>query len=692
MRQLAVLPAVSSSALGAVLLAGALLPTLPGNAVAQAATGAEQLIPRSAIFGNPTRSQGRISPDGRYVSWLAPVEGVMNVWVAPASDPGAAKPVTAERVRGIQAHYWSPDGTHVLYPQDAGGNENYHVHAVEVATGGARDLTPVEAKVRAEVMGLSPLRPGVVAVGLNDRDPQFFDLYEVDYRTGERKLVLENPGFGGFILDNQLQPRFAFRQVPGGGSKYFRRDAEGAWNEVLEVADEDFFNTRPVAFDRDGTALYWIDSRGRDKAALVRMDAASLEREVIAESDRADVQDLLLHPQTFEPLAYSVNYLRNEWTGLTAEAKADLEFFASKLPGEVSIASATDDLSKLVLSVSAAEMPGVYYLYDRAAGTLEKLFDTRPELADYPLRPLWPVEIRSGDGLPLVSYLTLPAAADPDNDGRADRAVPLVLFVHGGPWARDEYGYNGAHQWLANRGYAVLSVNYRGSTGFGKAFVNAAVGEWSGKMHQDLIDAVDWAVAQGVAPRDRVAIMGGSYGGYATLVGLTFTPDRFACGVDIVGPSNLKTLMESFPPYWRPILEGTFYKHIGDPAKPDDVARMMAQSPISRVDAIDKPLLIGQGANDPRVVQAESDQIVAAMKAKNLPVTYVLYPDEGHGFVRPENRLSFFGISEGFLSACLGGRYQPIGDDLAGSSLQVLEGAAYVPGLAAALAGSADRR
>ena len=263
--------------------------------------------------------------------------------------------------------------------------------------------------------------------------------------------------------------------------------------------------------------------------------------------------------------------------------------------------------------------------------------------------------------------------------------MPLVLNVHGGPWARDNYGYNGAHQWLANRGYAVLSVNYRGSTGFGKGFVNAAIGEWSGAMHQDLIDAVDWAIKSGVTTPDKVAIMGGSYGGYATLVGVTFTPDRFACGVDIVGPSNLKTLMESFPAYWRPILEGTFYKHIGDPNKPEDVKRMMAQSPISRVDAIKVPLLIGQGANDPRVVKAESDQIVDAMRAKKLPVTYVNYPDEGHGFQRPANRLSFFAITEGFLSGCLGGRVEPIGDDFAGSSLQVLEGAEHVPGLAAAL-------
>jgi dipeptidyl aminopeptidase/acylaminoacyl peptidase len=299
------------------------------------------------------------------------------------------------------------------------------------------------------------------------------------------------------------------------------------------------------------------------------------------------------------------------------------------------------------------------------------------------------VVIPSRDSLNLVSYLTLPAGTDPDGDGVPNAPVPMVLSVHGGPWARDGYGYNSLHQWLANRGYAALSVNYRGSTGFGKNFVNAAIGQWSGKMHEDLLDAVDWAVKRRVTTANQVGIFGGSYGGYATLVGLTFTPDRFACGIDIVGPSNLATLMESFPPYWRPLLEGTFYRHIGDPTKPESRAKMMAQSPITRVEKISKPLLIAQGANDPRVVKKESDQIVDAMKARGLPVTYVLYPDEGHGFGRPENSLSFTAVSEGFLSKCLGGRYEPIGNDFSGSSLQVLEGADYVPGLREAIAQAA---
>jgi len=666
------------------LLSGvALLST--GTAVATPPqAGADTLIPRDKIFGNPSRAGGQISPDGKHVSWLAPVDGVMNVWVAPIANPGIAKAVTRESKRGLQAYFWAPDGAHIIYLQDSGGNENFRVHSVAITDGKDTALTKAGDKVRAQIQGVSKERPDVVLIGLNDRNPQFFDLYEVNYKTGASKLVMQNPGYGGFVTDNQLKPRFAFQQVPGGGSKYFRLGADGKWVEAFSIANEDFFTTNPVGFNKDGTTLYWADSRGRDKAALVKMDVATLKTEVIAASDKADIAGLLTDPETYEPIAYSVNYLKNEWTPLNAAAKADFAFLKSKLPGEIAITSATDDGSKLIVAASAAEKPATAYIYDRKAQTLTKLYETRPDLAAYKLQPMWPVEIPAGDGKTLVSYLTLPAGADANNDGKPDKPVPLVLNVHGGPWARDGYGYNSAHQWFANRGYAVLSVNYRGSTGFGKGFINAAIGEWSGKMHQDLLDAVDWAVKGGVTTRDKVAIFGGSYGGYATLVGLTFTPDTFACGVDIVGPSNLKTLMESFPAYWRPILEGTFYKHIGDPSKPEDLKRMMAQSPISRVDAIKRPLLIGQGGNDPRVVKAESDQIVAAMKAKGLPVTYINYPDEGHGFVRPENRLSFFGITEGFLAKCLGGRAQPIGGDFAGSSLEILEGAAYVPGLAEA--------
>jgi dipeptidyl aminopeptidase/acylaminoacyl peptidase len=284
----------------------------------------------------------------------------------------------------------------------------------------------------------------------------------------------------------------------------------------------------------------------------------------------------------------------------------------------------------------------------------------------------------------LVSYLTLPKNADANGDGKADIAVPMVLLVHGGPTARDSYGYQGTVQWLANRGYAVLQVNYRGSTGFGKAFTNAGDGEWAGKMHDDLLDAMQWAVQEGVTTPEQVAIMGRSYGGYATLIGLSFTPDTFKCGVDIVGPSNLNTLLSTVPPYWASFYE-QIVRRMGDPRTEEGRKWLLERSPLTRADKISKPLLIGQGANDPRVKQAEADQIVDAMKARNIPVTYVLFPDEGHGFARPQNSKAFNAVAEGFLGRCLGGRVEPISEDFEGSSISVPVGADRVPGLAEAL-------
>jgi dipeptidyl aminopeptidase/acylaminoacyl peptidase len=362
----------------------------------------------------------------------------------------------------------------------------------------------------------------------------------------------------------------------------------------------------------------------------------------------------------------------------------DLQFLDAELDGEYAVQSRTLADDKWLVGVDEVTSPPAAYVYDRAAKTLTEFYVTRPELEGAALAAMHPLEIATRDGLTMVSYLTLPPGSDADGDGRPDSPTPMVLLVHGGPWGRDAYGYNAMHQWLANRGYAVLSPNFRAPAGFGKAFLSAGDLEWGAKMHDDLIDAVDWAVAAQVAPKDQICIMGGSYGGYATLAGLTFTPDVFACGVDIVGPSNLQTLLASIPPYWKAFLE-EFAVRIGDPRTEEGKKLLAERSPLTRVDAIKKPLLIAQGANDPRVKQAESDQIVKAMKEKNIPVTYVLYPDEGHGFARPPNRTSFYAIAEGFLAKCLGGRYEPVGHDFKGANLQVLEGAQHVPGLPEAL-------
>lgn len=640
------------------------------------------LIERAAIFGNPEKAQGRISPNGEYVSWIAPVDGVMNIWVAPADDPDAAEAITNDTYRGLNGHFWSPDSAYVYYTQDDGGNENFHVYASNVETGETRDLTPVADGVRAVIQGVSKEQPGKVLIGLNDRNPQLFDLYLVDVATGEMELAAENPGYAGWLIDNTLTPRFGLVQTPGGGASIV--DMEG--NELTSIPAEDFLTTNPFGFNAANDAFYAVDSRGRDTAALVKISTEDGSAEVIAENDRADISDVLLHPETYEPMAYAAEYLRNEWQPLTDEAAADLDFLQSELESDIQIVAATDDLSRMVVYSGSATLPGVYYVYDRSAQTLTEMFKTRPDLASSPLQPMHPVEIASRDGLTLVSYLTLPPGSDADGDGRPEQPVPMVLNVHGGPWARDSYGYNSWHQWLANRGYGVLSVNYRGSTGFGKEFVNAAVKEFSGKMHDDLIDAVEWAVEEDIAIEDQVAIAGGSYGGYATLIGVTFTPDTFACGVDIVGPSSLVTLVESFPDYWKPFLEGTWFKYVGDPANAEDREDMLARSAISRVDDISVPLLIGQGENDPRVTKLESDQLVETMNEKGLPVTYVNFPDEGHGFARPENRLAFYSVMEGFLGECLGGRSEDFGTAFEGSTIQVLAGAEYVAGLEEAVA------
>jgi dipeptidyl aminopeptidase/acylaminoacyl peptidase len=390
-------------------------------------------------------------------------------------------------------------------------------------------------------------------------------------------------------------------------------------------------------------------------------------------------------PQTGRVQAYAVDYLKNDWTALDPAVGADLAFLKAHLDGQFEVTSRTyaDDL--WIVANDSVTAPPATWLYDRKTHALTKLFVSRPELEGAPLAPMRPVEIKTRDGLTEVGYLTLPVGVAVDGQGRPDHPLPMVLFVHGGPWARDGYGYNGYHQWLANRGYAVLSVNYRGSTGFGKAYIAAGDHQWGGKMHDDLIDAVDWAIADGVTARGKVAIMGGSYGGYATLVGMTFTPDEFACGVDIVGPSNLNTLLASIPAYWE-AGRAQMYKAMGDPNTDAGRALLRERSPLFRADAIKAPLLIGQGANDPRVNHAESDSIVAAMAAKSIPVTYVVFPDEGHGFARPENNIAFNAITEQFLGACLGGRSEPIGGALKASSATVAHGAEYAPGLKAALA------
>jgi dipeptidyl aminopeptidase/acylaminoacyl peptidase len=644
------------------------------------------LIPRAALFGNPTRAQGLVSPDGQWLSWIAPRDGVLNIWIAPASDPEAARAITAATERPIRQHFWAPDASAVMYIQDKGGDENFLLYRVDIATGAETGLTPFENTL-VQLIGASTTMKDKLLLGLNNRDPQWHDVHLLDLATGTLTPVLENNAYAGFEADDSLTLRMAYRQNEAGGTDYFRITGNVVEETPFETtAMEDSLTTAPAGYTSDGATLYWIDSRGRNTAALFAQDTATGARRLIAEDDKADISSTLRHPVTGEVEAYAVNYLKTEWIATDPAIAAALAWLGERLEGSFGVNSRTDDDTVWIVWNDPLTRPVRTFIYDRTAQTLTPFYTSRPELEGAPLQPMHAVEIASRDGLTLPSYLTLPPGSDADGDGVPDAPVPMVLLVHGGPWARDGYGFNAAHQLLANRGYAVLSVNFRGSTGFGKDFLNAANKQWGLKMHDDLIDAVNWAIERGIAQADRIAIMGGSYGGYATLAGLTFTPEVFACGVDIVGPSNLETLLSTIPPYWAPMVK-IFHERMGDPSTEEGLALLRAASPLYKADKIVRPLLIAQGANDPRVKQSESDQIVGAMKAAGIPVTYVLYPDEGHGFARPENNIAFYAIAENFLAECLGGRAEPLGDALKPASAQIVEGAAHVQGLEAALAG-----
>ncbi|MEO5613138.1 MAG: S9 family peptidase [Sphingomicrobium sp.] len=644
------------------------------------------LIPRSSLFGNPVRSQGQISPDGTQFAFIAPRDGVMNLWVAPIGDVAAARPLTAETVRPIRQYFWAPNSRQLLFVNDSGGDENFLLYGVDTKTATMRALTPFK-KTRVQIVQVSPTVKDRILIGINNRDPKWHDVYSLNLASGKLSPVLINVGeYSGFIADQNLVLRATSKSRDDGGSDYYRV----ARNKVAptpfeQVGLDDSLSTAPIGFTADGKTLYWIDSRDRETAALIAQDAVSGVKTVIGSDPRADIGNTLTDPRTGKVLAYGVEYLRNEWKPLDPAVGADLAFLEQQLKGDISITSATLANDIWTVAVDPVTQPSSVWLYERASHRLTKLYAPRPALENMPLAAMYPVEIKSRDGLTLPSYLTLPPGSDADGNGRPDHPVPLVLLVHGGPWGRDTFGYDAFHQLLANRGYAVLATNFRASTGFGKRFVAAGNLQWGLAMHDDLVDATDWAVANGVTAPDKVAIMGGSYGGYATLAGVTMTPDKFACGVDIVGPSNLETLLKTIPAYWTAI-RTQFYKRMGDPNTAAGQAVLKRASPLYLADKIVKPLLIGQGANDPRVNIAESEQIVNAMKARAIPVTYVVFPDEGHGFARPANNLAFFGITEQFLSQCLGGRAEPLGNDVRNASAKVPEGAALVPGLADAVA------
>jgi dipeptidyl aminopeptidase/acylaminoacyl peptidase len=628
-----------------------------------------ELIPRALLFGNPERTQVNPSHDGNYLAYLAPVDGVMNLWVAPMAHPERTKAVTHDAGRGIQYYVWAVDHTHLIYLQDHAGDENWHIFCVNVQTLETKDLTPFENVSATWPMTRQDF-PHEIVVGMNDRLPQFHDYYRINILTGERMLLEQNDhGFVDYLFDQQFRMRIGFVMQANGDMTMHRRTPEG-WQEWQTIPESDGMSTRLLHFDADGTHLFMTDSRDRNTGALYRINLETGHKELLAEDARVAVERVLTHPATDAIQAVCFCYERDEWQILDPEIAPDLEYLGTVARGAMMFSRTLDDQTWIVTYI-CDDGPERFYRYDRSTRTAHFLFTEQPALEQQPLAQMESLIITARDGLQMVSFLTRPLeAAGP---------TPLVLLVHGGPWGRDWWGWNRETQFLANRGYAVLQVNYRGSTGFGKAHVNAGNLEWGAKMHDDLLDAIDWAVRKGITERETVAIMGASYGGYAALAGLTMTPDVFACGVDIVGPVNLITLLESMPAYWEPTI-AMFNMRMGNIGTEDGRALLKARSPLTHAANISRPLLIGQGANDPKVKQAESDQIVHAMRENNIPVTYALFPDEGHGFARPENNLAFYAITEAFLAKHLGGRAEAIGTALEGSSMEILEGKDGIPG------------
>ncbi len=645
------------------------------------------LIPREVLFGNPTKAGPQISPDGTRLAFLAPVDGVLNVWVGPIGSPSQAKPVTQDADRGIRIAFWAYTNRHILYLQDEGGDENWRLYGVDLTTGETKALTPNKAiaagadqphKVSARIQHLSHKYPHDILVALNDRDPRFHDLHVLNIDTGDLVELQRNDGFVAFHTDDDYTVRFAMRLTPDGGNEMLVSTMDGGFEVFDKIPMEDLFTTGPVDFDKTGESVYMVDSRGRDTAALKSISIATNAAQILAKDRDADISEgVLIHPTEKIVQAASSTYKRKKWHVIDKSVKDDFKYLENLADGELDIVSRSLDDRHWIVAVEMDNGPVRYYHYDRDAENAAFLFTNRDELEGLPLPRMHEEVIKSRDRMNLISYYTLPLPSDASGKGRPKEPQPMVLWVHGGPWWRDSWGYSAMHQWLANRGYAVMSVNFRGSTGLGKKFINAGNKEWGGRMHDDLIDAVQWAVDKKIADPQRIAIKGGSYGGYATLVGLTVTPETFACGVDIVGPSNLVTFMETIPPYWQPTVE-LWATRVGDYRTEEGRTFLQERSPLTFVDEIRRPLLIAHGANDPRVKRTESDQIVETMKRKNIPVTYVLYPDEGHGFARPENRLSFFAVAEQFLAQHLGGRVEPIGTAFENSSITIPVGGAGI--------------
>lgn len=609
------------------------------------------LIPRQVLFGNEERVRARISPDGRMLAYVAPDQGVMNIWVRTIGKEDD-RVITADRKRGIQYLVWQLDSRHVLYIQDVDGDENWHIYQTNLDTKTTRDLTPFKG-IQAGMFAADPKFPDQLLVALNVRDPQLHDVYRVNLKTGAVEMDTVNPGdVTDWTADNNLQVRAATVVTPEGGTELRIRDgANSPWRTFqIWSADETFGHI--LGFGPDNQRCWIISSVDANTARLLEIDLKSGTSTVIAEDPQYDVNGIMVHPTRHELEAVEFIRSRSEWKVIDAAVQADFDLIAKAQRGDFLVVSRDLADRNWIVAYWMDDGPLYYYHYDRTAKKATKIFSDRPSLETYKLSRTEPISYKARDGMTIHGYLTLPAGVEARN-------LPMVLNVHGGPWWRDTWGYNNEVQWLANRGYAVLQINFRGSTGYGKQYLNAGDREWAGKMHTDLIDGKDWVVKQGIVDPKRVCIMGGSYGGYATLVGVAFTPDEFACGIDVMGISNLVTFSKSFPPYWIPA-KSAWYKRMGNVETEEEFLK--SRSPLFKIDQVKAPLLIAQGANDARVKQAESDQMVEALRKNRKTVEYLLFPDEGHGFVRPENKLIFYAAAEQFLAKYLAGRAEPVSE------------------------------
>ncbi|HSM18262.1 MAG TPA: S9 family peptidase [Gemmatimonadales bacterium] len=628
------------------------------------------LIDRQVFFGDPEIAGAQISPDGEFISFRKPYRGVMNIWVKGSDEPfDVAKPMSADSTRPVRGYFWSQDSRYLLYVQDKNGDENVHVYAIDPRVAPepatqvppALDLTPYQG-VQARIVAVPEGTPGQILVGLNDRNPQLHDVYRIDLNSGERELVIENnEGIAGWQADLEGNVRLGIKIDEDGNTVVFRVDGD-ALTEVYRCSNEE--SCGPMRYHKDGQRVYMITNRGDDVdlTQLVLFNPATGEQEFV-ESDplkQVDLEDAIFSDVTDELVATMYVGDRMRIYPKNARVERDLEVLRKKLPeGELSFTSSTEAEDRWIVYVSRDVDPGSAYLYNRQDESVEFLYSSRPNLPSEQLASMRPVRFRTRDGLEVPGYLTLPKNVE-------GQKVAMVVFPHGGPWARDQWGYDAYAQFLANRGYAVFQPNFRGSTGYGKSFLNAGNNEWgTGAMQHDITDGVRYLIAEENIDPEHVGIFGGSYGGYATLAGVTFTPDLYAAGVSYVGPSNLLTLLAAIPPYWKPI-KAIFDVRLGNPDDPEDHARLVAQSPLFSAEQITAPLLIIQGANDPRVNKRESEQIVVALRDLGREVSYMLAPDEGHGFAGRENRIAVAAALERFLAKHLGGRYQEtMQDDIA---------------------------